>query len=126
MEIRILFEDEQIIVCEKPAGVAVQTKRLGQADMESLLKNRRAGKGELPYIGVVHRLDQPVSGVMVFAKTKEAAAALSRQIASGLADKFYYAVTSRCIPFHDQEQISGTCVCCGRPAHKLVYWGKAY
>ena len=77
MEIRILFEDEQIIVCEKPAGVAVQTKRLGQADMESLLKNRRAGKGELPYIGVaVHRLDQPVSGVMVFAKTKEAAAAL--------------------------------------------------
>ena len=55
MEIRILFEDEQIIVCEKPAGVAVQTKRLGQADMESLLKNRRAGKGELPYIGVVHR-----------------------------------------------------------------------
>ena len=82
MEIRILFEDEQIIVCEKPAGVAVQTKRLGQADMESLLKNRRAGKGELP-----------VSGVMVFAKTKEAAAALSRQIASGLADKFYYAVT---------------------------------
>ena len=93
MEIRILFEDEQIIVCEKPAGVAVQTKRLGQADMESLLKNRRAGKGELPYIGVVHRLDQPVSGVMVFAKTKEAAAALSRQIASGLADKFYYAVT---------------------------------
>lgn len=75
MEIRILFEDEQIIVCEKPAGVAVQTKRLGQADMESLLKNRRAGKGEPPYIGVVHRLDQPVCGVMVFAKTKESAAA---------------------------------------------------
>ena len=88
MDIRILFEDEQIIVCEKPAGVAVQTKRLGQADMESLLKNRRAEKGEPPYIGVVHRLDQPVSGVMVFAKTKEAAAALGRQIASGLADKF--------------------------------------
>ena len=88
MEIRILFEDEQIIVCEKPAGVAVQTKRLGQADMESLLKNRRAGKGELPYIGVVHRLDQPVSGVMGVVKTKEAAAALSRQTASGLAGWF--------------------------------------
>ena len=93
MEIRILFEDEQIIVCEKPAGVAVQTERLGQADMESLLKNGRAGKGEPPYIGVVHRLDQPVCGVMVFAKTKESAAALGRQIASGKADKFYYAVT---------------------------------
>lgn len=93
MEIRILFEDEQIIVCEKPAGVAVQTKRLGQADMESLLKNYRASKGETPYIGVVHRLDQPVAGVMVFAKNKEAAADLSRQIKTKLTDKYYYAMT---------------------------------
>ncbi len=36
------------------------------------------------------------------------------------------AVTSRCMPFHDSERISEVCVCCGRPAHKLVYWGKAY
>ncbi len=36
------------------------------------------------------------------------------------------AVTSRCMPFHDKEQISDVCVCCGKPAHKLVYWGKAY
>ena len=36
------------------------------------------------------------------------------------------AVTSRCMPFNDQEQIAETCVCCGKPAHKLVYWGKAY
>ncbi len=35
-------------------------------------------------------------------------------------------VTSRCMPFHDQERISDVCVCCGKPAHKLVYWGKAY
>ena len=80
MNINILYEDEEVIVCEKPAGVAAQTRRLGQADMESLLKNYRAGKGEQPYIGVVHRLDQPVRGVMVFAKTKEAAADLSRQL----------------------------------------------
>ena len=39
MNINILYEDEEVIVCEKPAGVAAQTKRLGQADMESLLKN---------------------------------------------------------------------------------------
>ena len=93
MELQILYEDNAIIVCKKPAGVATQTKRLGQADMESLLKNYRAGKGEPPYIGVVHRLDQPVEGVMVFAKTKEAAANLSRQIATNAADKYYYAVT---------------------------------
>ena len=48
MNINILYEDEEVIVCEKPAGVAAQTRRLGQADMESLLKNYRAGNGEQP------------------------------------------------------------------------------
>ena len=93
MKLEILYEDEAVLVCRKPAGVATQTKRLGQADMESLLKNYRAGKGESPYIGVVHRLDQPVEGVMVFAKTKEVAADLSRQIVAKVADKYYYAMT---------------------------------
>ena len=80
MQPAIIYEDEDIIVCKKPAGVATQTRRIGQADMESLLKNYRASKGELPYIGVVHRLDQPVEGVMVFGKTKEATAELNRQM----------------------------------------------
>lgn len=93
MDLNIIYEDESLIVCEKPAGVATQTKRLGQADMESILKNYRAGKGEVPYIGVIHRLDQPVAGIMVFAKTKEAASSLSRQVQSKAADKFYYAMT---------------------------------
>ena len=44
MDINILYEDEEVIVCEKPAGVAAQTRRLGQADMESLLKNYRAAR----------------------------------------------------------------------------------
>ncbi len=93
MDLQILYEDTDIIVCVKPAGVATQTRQLGQADMESLLKNYRAGKGEPPYIGVVHRLDQPVCGVMVFAKNKESAADLSRQVKAKLADKYYYAMT---------------------------------
>ena len=50
MQPAIIYEDEDIIVCKKPAGVATQTRRIGQADMESLLKNYRASKGELPYI----------------------------------------------------------------------------
>lgn len=87
----ILFEDTEIIVCYKPAGVATQTRRLGQQDMESILKNYRAGKKEIPYIGVVHRLDQPVEGVMVFAKTKEAAAGLSQQVRERTIGKKYYA-----------------------------------
>lgn len=89
----ILYEDDTIIVCVKEAGVATQTKQIGQKDMESMLRTYRMQKGEPSYIGVVHRLDQPVTGVMVFAKTKEAAANLSRQIATKSADKFYYAVT---------------------------------
>lgn len=89
----ILYEDDAIIVCVKAAGVATQTKQIGQKDMESMLRTYRMQKGEPSYIGVVHRLDQPVSGVMVFAKTKEAAADLSRQVSTKAADKYYYAVT---------------------------------
>lgn len=89
----ILYEDDAIIVCVKEAGVATQTKQIGQRDMESMLKTYRMQKGEPAYIGVIHRLDQPVTGVMIFAKTKEAAANLSRQVATKAADKFYYAVT---------------------------------
>ena len=59
MDINILYEDEEVIVCEKPAGVAAQTKRLGQADMESLLKNYRAGKGEQPYICLLYTSPSP-------------------------------------------------------------------
>lgn len=99
----ILYEDNDIIVCNKPAGVATQTKQIGQKDMESILRTYRMQKGEPSYIGVVHRLDQPVSGVMVFAKTKEAAADLSKQVSTKAADKYYYAVTDG-VP----EKLKGT------------------
>lgn len=93
MTILPIYEDEDIIICNKPAGIAVQTKSLSQQDMESVLKNYRVGKGEPPFIGVVHRLDQPVQGIMVFAKTREAAAGLNRQISARMMDKYYYAMT---------------------------------
>ena len=97
MQKNIVFEDEHIIVAYKPAGIATQTKRVGQQDMVSELKNylsrkpENKGKGE-PYLGLVHRLDQPVAGILVFAKTKQAAASLSRQMAEGKFHKHYYAV----------------------------------
>ena len=60
----ILYEDAQLIVCYKPAGIATQTKKLGQKDMVSILSNHIAQEGTgQPFIGVVHRLDQPVEGV---------------------------------------------------------------
>ena len=58
----ILFEDKDIIVCRKPAGIAVQNARIGAMDLESGLKNYLASAGngrQIPYLAVVHRLDQP-------------------------------------------------------------------
>lgn len=97
----MIYEDNDILVCHKPAGIATQTKRLGQQDMESLLKNYRVKKGEPPYIGIVHRLDQPVEGIMVFAKNQKSASALSKQIQNKMIGKYYYAV-SACKPKEEQ------------------------
>ena len=70
----ILYEDKDILVCNKPAGLAVQNARVGSMDMESLLKNYIAQKvpGKMPYLGIIHRLDQPVEGVLVFALNPKA------------------------------------------------------
>ncbi|MBU5480186.1 RluA family pseudouridine synthase [Blautia sp. MSJ-19] len=97
IEDMILFEDKEIVVCHKMAGVAVQNARVGAADMESMLMNYLATRnpGKIPYLGIVHRLDQPVEGVLVFAKTKKAAAGLTKQITSGSVIKEYLAVTDR-------------------------------
>lgn len=89
----IIYEDNDIIVCYKPAGMATQTRRIGQQDMESFIRNYRAAKNEPPYVGIVHRLDQPVEGVMVFAKNQRAAASLSRQIKEHTTEKYYYAAS---------------------------------
>lgn len=91
-KIDIIYEDQELLVCRKPAGIATQSAKAGQQDMVSLIKNERAKKKEEPYVGLVHRLDQPVEGVMVFAKTKQAAAKLSKQVAERGIDKFYLAV----------------------------------
>ena len=62
------------------------------ADMESLLRNYLVAKGETPFIGIIHRLDQPVEGVMVFGKTKEATAELNRQMQKNGFGKYYLTV----------------------------------
>lgn len=90
--LEIIFEDEFIIVCKKPPGIPTQTPKSGVIDMVNLLKNYRVSKGEPPYVGLVHRLDQPVEGVMVFAKDKKSAAALSAQMQAHTFEKYYYAM----------------------------------
>lgn len=91
----ILFEDSDIIVCYKPGGVATQTKSIGQKDMVSELMSHMASKGLKPDIHVIHRLDQPVEGVMVFAKNAKAAAVLSKQVQEKAFAKRYYALVSK-------------------------------
>lgn len=100
----ILYEDKHILVCHKRPGMAVQSARTGQMDLECALKNYLAEKmpGRIPYLGVVHRLDQPVEGLLVFAKSKPAAAALNRQL--GDMHKEYLAVVrGRRIPGEKRE-----------------------
>lgn len=93
----ILYEDNDIIVCYKPAKLAVQTARTGIPDMVSILKNhiyKTGPKKKPPYLAVIHRLDQPVEGILVFAKTKPAAAALTKQLTSFGFGKHYMALLS--------------------------------
>ena len=96
MRTKIIYEDAHIIIVHKPAGLATQTSHIGQQDVVSELKNYLKS----PYLGVIHRLDQPVEGLLVFAKTKEAAAKLTKQLSAGTLNKQYYAAV------------------CGKPAEK--------
>ncbi len=107
MKTNILYEDNDIFVVYKPAGLGVQTVKAGQQDVVSELKNylrqhkkqqrhSQAADASVPYLGIIHRLDQPVEGLLVFAKNKKAAAFLSRQMQEqgngGTLHKQYYAV----------------------------------
>jgi len=89
----IIFEDKDLLVCYKPAGLATQSARPGQMDMVSELRNYLAKTGgKNPYIGMVHRLDQPVEGLLVFGKTKQATAELTKQLTGNTLNKTYLAV----------------------------------
>lgn len=86
----IIYEDPHIIVCRKPAGVPTQSARISTPDMASMLKNYLSGG----YLAVIHRLDQPVEGLLVFAKAPGAARELNRQLTSSGFGKYYRAIVS--------------------------------
>ena len=97
-KIPILYEDDQIIVCEKPAGMPVQPDHSRDLDVQTRLKHRfyeRDLMDEEPWLEAVHRLDRPVGGLMVFARTKEAAASLNRQIVDNRFEKYYISLISQ-------------------------------
>lgn len=97
MKYTILYEDPHLIVCIKPAGIASQDEKSLQPALTDFLKqhlSKQSNQKGIPYLGIIHRLDKPVGGIMVYAKTKSAAAALSKQITSNQIKKRYYAILS--------------------------------
>ena len=94
MDKMIVYEDNALLVVHKPVGIATETARIGQADLVSELKNYRKQKGEDAYIGVVHRLDQPVEGLLVFAKDTRTARLLSDGLQKGRLTKKYAALVA--------------------------------
>ena len=76
----ILYEDRHILVCEKPSGIATQAGKVTEKDMLSEVNNHLKKAGENSPAYIIHRLDKPVRGILVFAKTKQAAALLSSEL----------------------------------------------
>ena len=93
--INIIYEDNHLLVVEKPINVPVQEDNSGDLDFLTMLKEfikKRDNKPGNVYLGLVHRLDRPVGGVMIFAKTSKCASRLSDQVRTRTLKKTYYAV----------------------------------
>lgn len=95
MKLKVIYEDNHIIVVEKPPNVPSQGDKTEDVDMLTLIKEYLKEKYNKPgnvYLGLVHRLDRPVGGVMVFAKTSKAASRLSNQVREKVFKKEYLAI----------------------------------
>ena len=117
MNLKILFEDTHVIVCYKPAGMPTQTSKIGSQDMVSILKNylyKNQKERKEPYVAVIHRLDQPVEGILVFGKTPFAAKELSSQMQGAGFGKYYKAVV--CGKFEEKS---------GKLEHYMVKDGRS-
>ena len=91
---KVIYEDNQIIVVEKEPNIPSQSDKTSDEDMQTIVKKYIKEKYKKPgevYLGLVHRLDRPVGGVMVFARTSKAASRLSEQVRNKIIKKTYIA-----------------------------------
>ena len=99
-KLNVLYEDNQIIVVLKPQNIPTQSDVSGSEDMLSLVKKyvkeKYQKEGET-FIGLVHRLDRPTGGVMVFARNSKSAKRLTEQFKNHTTEKIYYAVTTKVV-----------------------------
>lgn len=96
--LKVIYEDNHIIVVEKPVNVPSQADKTGDEDMLTKIKKYIKEKYNKPrdvYLGLVHRLDRPVGGVMVFARTSKAASRLSEEIRNNNLKKTYLAIVDK-------------------------------
>ena len=94
-KIKVIYEDNHIIVVEKPVNVPSQSDKTGDMDVLSMIKEylkEKYHKSGNVYLGLIHRLDRPVGGVMVYAKTSKAAARLSEQVREKMMEKKYLSI----------------------------------
>ena len=96
-KLKVIYEDNHIIVLEKPVNVPSQGDKTGDIDMLTIIKQYIKEKYNKPgnvYLGLIHRLDRPVGGVMVFAKTSKAAARLSEEVREKIFQKTYLVIAN--------------------------------
>ena len=94
-KLNVIFEDNHVIVVEKPVNIPSKGDKTGDEDMLSIIKEYLIKKYNKPgdaYLGLVHRLDRPTGGVMVFAKTSKAASRLSEQVREKIFEKEYLVI----------------------------------
>ena len=95
INLKVLYEDNHIIVVEKPVNIPSQGDKTEDLDMLTIIKEYSRVKYNKPgnvYLGLIHRLDRPVGGVMVFAKTSKAASRLSEQVREKIFKKRYLVI----------------------------------
>lgn len=110
MKLEILYEDAYLLACVKPYGVLSQSDKGNDEDMITKIKHylydqEESEQAEEPYVAAIHRLDRPVGGVMVFAKTPEVAAKLSDMQQDGEIAKYYQAVITGELPDFEGEMV---------------------
>lgn len=105
MKPEILYEDKYILACVKPCGVPSQGDKTNDTDMVTEVQNYlfdNSDTDEEPYVAVIHRLDKPVGGILLFAKDRDTAAKLSDMMQDGKIEKYYQAVLNGTLP-EDEE-----------------------
>ncbi len=111
MNLEVLFEDNHCLAVNKPAGLLSQGDVSGEPSLvdvvTSYLKTRYQKPGNV-YVGLLHRLDRPTSGVVLLAKTSKAASRLSDQFRQGAITKVYWAIVEGCPPLRKGNGSTGS------------------